>query len=247
MAKKVKDYYDIEYASFLADKIKNVYNEFDSNLFMNLVKNDLENLEFNDRQILLANSLKTCVPKDYKDAIEVFEKILGPELEGSLEMFSEGYWLWPIGKYVELFGAEYFKESTEFSKELTKRFTGEFCMRPILLKFPEETMDLMLKWSIDENHRVRRLSSECLRIRLPWAKKIYVALDYFDVYFNILSNLRNDKDKTIQKSVANNLNDLFKEDEERFNYIIEKWQSDDMSKECEWIIKHGSRTKYKKQ
>ena len=42
------------------------------------------------------------------------------------------------------------------------------------------------------------------------------------------------------------LNDLFKEDTEKFEYIILKWTKENMTKECEWIIKHGSRTKNKK-
>ena len=67
----------------------------------------------------------------YQDSLKVL-KILGPELEVGLGMFSEGYWLWPIGKYVELHGDKEFKLSAAFSKELTKRFTGEFSMRPLL-------------------------------------------------------------------------------------------------------------------
>lgn len=245
MAQKFKDYYDLAYVRFLGEKIASVYQDFDTHYFVCLVKDDLERLAFNDRQVLLANALKDCMPKDYRKALAIFSDILGPELEGSLGMFSEGYWLWPVGKYVELFGFEYFEESTAFSKALTKRFTGEFCMRPILAHFPERTMNLMLQWSTDENKRVRRLASECLRIRLPWAKKMDVALDYFDIYTKILSNLRNDKDKSIQKSVANNLNDLFKENPEKFDYIIDFWSKEGLSKECAWIIKHGSRSKYK--
>lgn len=245
MAKKVKDYYDLEYCDFLTGKIKAVYPDFDHEKFMDMVESTLEGLEFNDRQVLLANALRACMPDSYSESLEIFTNILGPELEGSLGMFSEGFWLWPVGKFVELFGAERFEESTSFSKELTKRFTGEFCMRPILSRFPEKTMLLMREWSVDENKRVRRLSSECLRIRLPWAKKCYVALEYFDMYADVLSNLRNDTDKTIQKSVANNLNDLYKEDPEKFESILNRWNQEDVTKECAWIIKHGSRTKSK--
>ncbi len=55
----------------------------------------------------------------YQDSLKVFEKILGPELEGGLGMFSEGYWLWPIGKYVELYvGIQEFELSAAFIKEL---------------------------------------------------------------------------------------------------------------------------------
>lgn len=245
MAKKIKDYYDLAYAEDLAKKIKGVTADFDQERFLDVMKSDLESLEFGQRQDLLARSLRACIPLSYPESLAVFEQILGPELEGSLGMFSEGYWLWPIGKFVEIFGAQEFELSTAFSKELTKRFTGEFSMRPILENYPEETMSLLLDWSQDDNKRVRRLASECMRIRLPWAKKLTVALEHFEMFAAILTNLKDDLDKTIQKSVANNLNDLYKEDAEKFEEIIDSWRREDMSVACAWIIRHASRTKNK--
>lgn len=247
MGTKVKDYYNCDYAFDLSEKITLVYPAFKTELFLSLLAPTLEKLEFNDRQILLAQALKESIPLSYRETIQVFEKVLGPELEGSLGMFTEGYWLWPLGKYVELYGNEDFETSTAFSKELTKRFTSEFCMRPIILAFPERAMTLLLEWSLDPNKRVRRLASECLRIRLPWAKKMYVALDYFDTYSELLTILKDDPDKTIQKGVANNLNDLYKEDEDKFDSILSSWNTPEMTKECAWIIKHASRTKRKRE
>ena len=118
-------------------------------------------------------------------------------------------------------------------------------MRPLLANYPKATMDLLLEWSKDENMRVRRLASECMRIRLPWAKKQMVVLDYFDEFTAVLRNLKDDRDKSIQKSVANNLNDLYKEDPEKFESIIQAWQKEELSPSCAWIIKHASRTKNK--
>ena len=245
MAKKVKYYYDLVYAEDLSRRLQTVTDKFDAQHFMSLVESELETLEFTQRQELLARSIKECLPLSYADSLKVFEQILGPELEGGLGMFSEGYWLWPIGKYVELYGGQEFELSAAFSKELTKRFTGEFSMRPLLANYPKSTMDLLLEWSKDENVRVRRLASECMRIRLPWAKKQTVVLDYFDEFTAILRNLKDDADKSIQKSVANNLNDLYKEDPEMFECIIQAWQEEELSPSCAWIIKHASRTKNK--
>lgn len=246
MGKKVKDYYDVEYGYFLSEKIKTIYSKFDEDYFISLIKPEIETLEFNDRQVLLSKSLQETIDLSYEDTIYIFNQILGPELEGSLGMFTEGWWLWPLGKYVELYGYKNFEVSTSFSKELTKRFTSEFCMRTIIESFPEESIELLLNWSLDDNKRVRRLSSECLRIRLPWAKKMYIALDYFDTYKQILTNLKDDLDKTTQKSVANSLNDLYKESPAKFEEIVSSWNSKEMTKQCLWIIKHGSRTKVKK-
>ncbi|MHC5248208.1 DNA alkylation repair protein [Enterococcus sp. LJL90] len=244
MSQKFKDYYDYSYCEELAEKFTRVYPDFDTKKFIEQLT-DLENLAFNDRQVLIAEALKASLPLSYEETIAVFTKILGPELKGSLGMFTEGYWLWPLGKYVELYGTVNFAVSTEFAKELTKRFTGEFAMRPLIQAQPKKAMDLLITWSTDDNQRVRRLASECIRIRLPWAKKMTIALDYFPEYTEILTNLKDDPDKSIQKSVANNLNDLYKEDPEKFSEIISAWSTTDLSKATAWIIHHASRTKRK--
>jgi len=245
MAKKLKDYYDYKYLKFLSDLILGQYEGFDKKTFFELTTS-IEELEFNQRQELIATALYKSFDLDYEDTVAVFYKILGEELKGNSGAFSEGWWLWPIGKYVEMYGEEHFEISIDFSKELTKRFTSEYCMRPLIKKYPEASLKILYDWSKDSNERVRRLSSECLRIRLPWAKKLYTALEYFDAYVEILTNLKDDKDKYIQKSVANNLNDLYKENPEKFYDIINKWQDGQISKECEWVIKHGSRNIGKK-
>lgn len=245
MAKKLKEYYDHEYLKFLSNLIIRQYDKFYKKTFFELTTS-IEEFEFNQRQELIATALYKSFDLEYEDTVAVFYKILGEELKGNSGAFSEGWWLWPIGKYVEIYGEEHFQISIDFSKELTKRFTSEYCMRPLIKKYPEASLKILYDWSKDDNERVRRLSSECLRIRLPWAKKLYTALEYFDAYVEILTNLKDDKDKYIQKSVANNLNDLYKENPEKFYDIVNKWQDGQISKECEWIIKHGSRNIGKK-
>lgn len=241
MATKVKDYYNVLYLEELAGNIGEATDKFNKDKFFDLTKSTIEELEFNQRQELVAKALHEAFDAKYSDIIAVFTKILGDELRGNRGAFTEGWWLWPIGKYVELYGDEYFDVSIAFSKELTKRFTSEYCMRPLIKKEPDKALKILKDWSKDEHERVRRLSSECLRIRLPWAKKLFTALEYFDDYFEILSNLKDDRDKYIQKSVANNLNDLYKEDPDKFYLIIDTWKKENISKECEWVIKHGSR------
>lgn len=242
MANKLKDYYDIEYLETLAALITKQTEHFDKKNFFELTKDAVGELEFNQRQELIARGLYRSIDLDYENTILIFYQILGPELTGNSGAFSRGWRLWPIGKYVELYGEDYFEVSVNFSKELTKRFTSEYCMRPLIRRCPEASLKILSGWSKDVNERVRRLSSECLRIRLPWAKKLYTALEYFDQYFEILTNLKDDKDKYIKKSVANNLNDLYKENQEKFYKILEEWRKGPVTKECEWVMKHGSRS-----
>ena len=246
MAKKFKDYYDLDCAVLLADKIKTGWPEFNRKDFISKLEDDLTDKEFLQRQDAFVDAFEIYMPNDYKETISIFHQILGPELETTTGMFATGWWLWPVGRYIERHGIKDFQISITFIYELTKRFTGEFAIRPIIDKWPVEALTVIKQWSKDENVHVRRLASEGLRIRLPWAKKSLVVLNYFSDYKVVLSNLKNDPEKFVQKSIGNNLNDLMKESPEKAKEIIAEWQKDNPTRETLWIIKHGLRSEKKK-
>jgi len=239
---KVKDHYNADCAKILSQKIKTVFPEFKEKQFINYVDKNVLEKEFSERMDVFVNGFEQYLPNAYEQNIVIFEKILGEELKQETGMFSEGWWLWPIGRYVEKHGVENLKVSLAFIKELTKRFTGEYAIRPLLANKPKETIKEIIKWSKDKNVHVRRLASEGVRISLPWSKKLYAALDDFENYKTILTNLKNDTSKFVQKSVGNNLNDLYKEFPEKANEIIKEWNEDKPTKETLWIINHGLRS-----
>jgi len=243
---KVKDYYNADCAKLLSQKIKVVLPDFKEKQFTNYIDKNVSDKEFSERMDVFVNGFEQYLPNTYEQNIEIFEKILGEELKQETGMFSEGWWLWPVGRYVEKHGTKNLKVSLGFIKELTKRFTGEYAIRPLLANKPKETIKEIKKWSKDKNVHVRRLASEGVRISLPWSKKLYIAVDDFETYKVILSNLKNDTSKFVQKSVGNNLNDLYKEFPEKANEIIEEWRKGKPTKETEWIIKHGLRSIKKK-
>jgi len=243
---KVKDYYNSDCAKLLSQKINIVFPEFKDKLFIKYIDINVSDKEFSERMDVFVNGFEEYLPNAYEASIAIFEKILGDELKQEAGMFSEGWWLWPIGRYVEKHGIENLKVSLDFIKELTKRFTGEYAIRPLLANKPKETIKEMIKWSKDKNVHIRRLASEGVRISLPWSKKLYVAIDNFESYKIILTNLKNDTSKFVQKSVGNNLNDLYKEFPEKANEIIKNWNESNPSKETLWIIKHGLRSTKKK-
>jgi 3-methyladenine DNA glycosylase AlkC len=239
---KVKDSYNADCAKLLSQKIKTVFPDFNEKVFIKYVDKNVPDKEFSERMDVFVDAFELYLPENYENNIKIFEQILGPELKQETGMFSEGWWLWPFGRYVERHGIKNLKISLDFIKELTKRFTGEFAIRPLLANKPKETIKTMVKWSKDENVHVRRLASEGVRISLPWSKKIYIAIDEFEKYKIILTNLNNDKSKFVQKSVGNNLNDLYKEFPEKANEIINEWKMNNPTKETIWIINHGLRS-----
>ena len=170
--KKPKYWYDKDLALLLSNKILEQYPSFDAAGFVNAVDEGTKPLELKDRVALIAAELRVRLPQDYPEAIDILCGILGPENELETGMFTEGYWVMPIAKFVEEYGLDDFEVSMSAIEEITKRNTGEYCIRPFLLKFPKKTLARMHNWALDENVHVRRLASEGVRPRLPWAKKL---------------------------------------------------------------------------
>ncbi len=243
--KPLKLWFDKELAQLLADKITAVYPDFDSGIFIQKVNKGVQDLELKDRVALIADLLKTHISEDYPDQIEVLLQILGPENEEETGMFKKYYWVMPIAKFVEKYGLDYFDLSMTAIEEITKRNTGEYTIRPFIERHPDKTMAQMLKWSKDKNKHVRRLASEGGRPRLPWASKLQLFIDDPSPLLPILENLKDDESKYVQKSVANCLNDILKDNPQITKTIIEKW-ADDPSKQRTWIIKHALRNLKKK-
>jgi len=145
-----------------------------------------------------------------------------------------------LPEYIELFGINNFTESVKAFEQVTKFTSAEFAVRPFIIKYPKEMMAQMERWSKSENTFVRRLASEGCRPRLPWA----IALPAFKrnpaAILPILENLKNDDAETVRKSVANNINDISKDNPEIVLSIIKKWKG--KNKNTDWILKHGART-----
>jgi len=238
---KHKDHYNDNYIMDLSSKIHAVQPSFNQQAFCTDFLGTLDDKELFARFDCIVDSLEKHLNTDYSTNIHSFFGMLGPELTTSEGMFNSGWWLWPIGRYVERHGDKNWQLSLSFLKELTKRFTGEYAIRPLLKEHPKEIMDELIIWTKDENVHVRRLAGEAVRIRLPWSQKLYAAIDEFERYTTILTNLKDDPKKFVQKSVGNNLNDLFKDAPDKAQQIISQWDTPNKSKACEWIIKHGMR------
>jgi 3-methyladenine DNA glycosylase AlkC len=94
--------------------------------------------------------------------------------------------------------------------ELTKRFSAESSMRPYIAHDPERTLAVLRRWGADANAHVRRLVSECTRLRLPWAARVPWLDANPERVLELLEMLKDDPSTMVRRSVANNLNDLGK-------------------------------------
>jgi len=239
--KKLKLWFDKELAEMLADKLLVHISTFNKTSFVKAIDKKTAKLELKDRIEVIADELRNHLTDNYKENSSILTQILGPENEEETGMFTNFYWIMPIAKYVEKYGINDFDTSMELIEEITKRNTGEYTIRPFIEAYPQKTMLKMVEWSTNSNKHIRRLSCEGGRPRLPWATKLDIFIKDPLPLLPILNNLKDDQSKYVQKSVANCLNDILKDNKVIAVQLIEEWKIENMSKERKWIIKHALR------
>ena len=245
--KQLKLWFDKKLAESLAAKIQVITPDFRGDLFVKSLSKGLNKLELKDRVELIADELFFHFDKDYLRGLEQILKILGPENEEETGMFKKYYWIMPLAKYVEKYGLEHLRPSLNAIEEITKRNTGEYAIRPFLEQHTSKTIARMGKWSKSRNKHLRRLSSEGIRPRLPWAKKLDLFIENPSPILPILDQLKDDPSKYVQKSVANCINDILKDNPETGKKLIESWNTKENGKARTWIIKHALRNLLKKE
>lgn len=118
---KHKDHYDDQYVLTLAEKLSGVFPSFDAAGFSNELTGTLEDKELFGRFDCIVDAMEKYLAADYAENIQGFYQLLGPELTKAEGMFNFGWWLWPIGRYVERNGNQDWQVSLAFLKELTDR------------------------------------------------------------------------------------------------------------------------------
>jgi 3-methyladenine DNA glycosylase AlkC len=227
-------------ARILAEKIAVVYTEFDSKGFVYDIKIKVVGKSYTQRLEILADTLKKYLPENYPEALATLLQILGPENQEETGMFTNFYWLMPVGKFVEKYGLDHFTLSVKAIEEITKRNTGEYAIRPYARTYPTKTLAICTKWAKSKNFHLRRLASEGLRPKLPWATKLDVWKENPKPVFEILELLKEDEVKFVKKSVANHLRDWMKVCPKEAQKIVEVW-SKSKNEHTKWILKHAQR------
>ena len=206
-----------------------------------MVRESYEPLELKDRVRLISRSLEKYLPQDYPEAITILMQIMGDPNPNETGMFTNYYWLMPVGQFIENNGLDHFDLSMKAIYELTQRNTGEYTVRPFIKQYPKESLKYFKKWSKDKSFHVRRLSCEGLRPKLPWASKLDHFITDYQSVFSILETLKEDKVKFVKKSVANHIGDYLKVNREAAMQLINEWSLSE-NPDTQWIIKHGTRT-----
>lgn len=249
MAEPFKNMYNEQFFDRFTKDLKLVINDFDAREFVSRIMDDeWENRELKQRCRHITTVLKEFLPVDYKDAIAKILELLD-YVKSTYPDFSviddEKFGLTLeygaiLDNYVEQYGLDDYETSIRAIEKITQFTSCEFAVHPFIIKYPDEMMKQMLVWSKHEHWGVRRLASEGCRPRLPWAMALPNLKENPAPIIPILENLKNDPSRFVRLSVANNLNDIAKDNPETVIDLVKKWRGE--SKEVDWIIKHGCRT-----
>lgn len=231
MAEPLANLYSPAFFDKFTTTLLEEYPSFDQEGFLNIIYDaKWSERSLKERMRHITRSIHPLLPSDYQEAIAILKKI-APKCKGLEYLF--------FSDYVELYGQEFWAVSMDAFEHFTPSSSAEFAVRPFIEGQPQKMMAQMLKWTKSDNVHLRRLASEGCRPRLPWGKALQIFKDDPTAILPILEALKDDSEIYVQKSVANNLNDISKDHPLLVTQLVTKWHG--QSKQTDWIIKHGCR------
>ena len=210
MPEAFKDLYNQEFYLILAKHLNTCVEDFDEQKFMTLMLcENFELLELKERMTHTKEVVHQFMPTDFEYAADVLLKLIESlKADGVIENSIEFMFL---PEYISTYGIEHFQKSVTTMEEVTKFTSGEFAIRPFLIKYGEFMLKQMIIWSQHSHYLVRRLASEGSRPRLPWAMALSAYKKDPSPLLPILHRLLDDPTEIVRRSVANNLNDIAKD------------------------------------
>lgn len=235
----LKDIYSPIFYDKLADTLVQTIPSFEKKMFIAQIFDDsFSQKELKDRMRHTTKVLRNFMPDDFGSAADILEKTIVLLRKNQQGEDSLAYIFLP--DYIEMYGLEDYENAIRSIEFVTQFISCEFAVRPFIIKYGDQMIHQMKKWSLHESHKVRRLASEGSRPRLPWAMALPELKKNPEAILPLLENLKNDPSEYVRRSVANSLNDIAKDHPHMVLAVAQKWKGH--SKETDAIIKHGSRT-----
>lgn len=239
MAEPLKNLYSKKFYTDISQVFKEVIPGFDEKRFIKeIFSKEWKNYELKERMKHTAIVLHQFLPSKFSQAAKILIKTCDEFQKRSYHHYGLEFMFFP--DYVESFGIDDLKSSLRVMEAITELTSCEFAIRPFIVKYPKQTMSKVLDWSTHKNLHVRRLASEGIRPRLPWAMALPEFKKDPTLLIPILNNLKTDESEYVRRSVANNLNDISKDHPKVLLKIAKQWKG--IGPDTDAIIKHASRT-----
>ncbi len=238
MAEPLKNVYNKVFFDEFTQAFSRVVSNFDKTQFLKEIHDkEWELRELKQRMYHISSVMHNHLPKDFEQSADILKQ-LAENLKEEDEKMSFEYMFLP--DYIEKHGLDYYETSVDAFEIITQFTSCEFAVRPFLIKYQEKMVKQMYRWSTHKESTVRRLASEGCRPRLPWAMALPAFKKDPAPILPILENLKNDPSEFVRRSVANNLNDVAKDNPEIIISIAKSWFG--KNKETDALVKHACRT-----
>ncbi len=238
---EVRNVFNPQTIRYIASQIQNVYPTFRTNDFVNDTLSCFDTLTFSQRNLQIYHQLVRYLPEDFPTSVSILIQALGePIATEELEGYN-GFYVMPLTHYIAQRGVEHFKLSMNALLEMTMRFTSEWAIRPFLLHHEEKTLLFLHSITTHPNPHARRLASEGSRPRLPWGSRLHQYIQDPKPVFALLESLKNEPTRLVQRSIANNLNDISKDHPHKVVEFLTRWK-DEQVRDVNWIISHATRS-----
>lgn len=231
----LKDSYSPAFLVAVGQQFQRVLPTFDTARFRSdCVATDWDDLKLMERRDRITARLHDQLPADFDQAAAILRQV-GPHFTGLTAVC--------FPNYVATYGLDHWQTSMALLAQLTQYSSAEFAIRPFLVKYPAETSQQMLTWAHSDNADVRRLASEGMRPRLPWGMRLPQFMADPTPVLTVLQALITDDSEYVQKSVANNLNDISKDHPEVTLAFAQKYWG--QGERVDWVLTRGLRTLFK--
>lgn len=249
MAEPFKNMYNEQFFERFSEDLKLIINDFDAREFVSqIMDGEWENTELRQRSTHITTILRRFLPADYKEAIAKILELLD-YVESTQPDFSKiddnKYGLTLeygaiLDNYVEQYGLDDYVTSVKAIEKNHPVYQLRICYSYFFRKASGRNYRTNASLVEARTLGVRRLASEDCRPRLPWAMALPNLKEPPTPIIPLLENLKNDPAKNVRLSVANNLNDIAKDNPQTVIELAKRWRGE--QNEVDWIIKHGRRT-----
>ncbi|MDG1393889.1 MAG: DNA alkylation repair protein [Flavobacteriaceae bacterium] len=239
MAELFKNIYNQKFFDSFIDIVQQIKPDFDKKAFLNCINdNEWENRELKQRMRHISIVLKNHLSENFSKNVDIILMLISQLEKNGIREDSIEFMFLP--DFIELYGLENYDTSIKAFERITQFTSCEFAVRPFIIKYEAEMVKQINIWSKHKHPMVRRLATEGARPRLPWAMAIPSLKNNPTPIISILERLKNDKSESVRRSVANNLNDISKDNPNTVIKLVKSWQG--KTTETDWLIKHACRT-----
>ena len=214
---------------------------FDDKAFHSTCMQGLEQLELKQRIHHIIAAMHQFLPTDFQHSGHILLQLKEHWHYGEPDDPYRGFAAWAVTDYVGVYGLQHPELSLQVLAYLTDLFSSEFSIRFLLLEHYEVSYQALLNWAEHDDEHIRRLASEGCRPRLPWGIRLQRFCQDPRPILAILEKLKDDSSEYVRRSVANNLNDISKDNPECVIRLCQVWHKD-ASDNTLWIIKHATRS-----